>query len=90
MSGSQGQAAGDSRRGPLDIDDPRYKTLKDTQINGYSQPVLDKYQRLVEPHVESFNYFLNEGLTRICENPEETEVGYSGSGYWWAFTHIQT
>ncbi len=70
----QQQAAAPSRQGPPHTDETKYNSLKDAQIHGFDQNVLDEYQSLVEPHLESFNYFVGEGLERVTENIDPVEV----------------
>ncbi|GLC33155.1 hypothetical protein PLESTB_000364600 [Pleodorina starrii] len=90
---SQEQAARMSRQGPLDTNDPRYKLLKATQVQGYDQKVMEEHQRLVEPHVESFNYFLTEGIERVTESVEPVEVSHPQTGqsmrFWWTDLRVE-
>ncbi|EFJ43848.1 hypothetical protein VOLCADRAFT_95925 [Volvox carteri f. nagariensis] len=90
---SQGQAAGNPRQGPLNTEDPRYQRLKSTQVQGYNQPVMDEYHRLVEPHVESYNYFISEGIDHVMENLKSYEVTHPGTGrtmrMWWTDVRVE-
>ncbi len=64
-----------NNKGPLDESDERYKLLKETQVNKDAQQVPEEYQRLVEPHVASFDYFLGEGIDLVVNSLEPVEVG---------------
>lgn len=63
-----------NNKGPLDESDERYKLLKETQVNKDAQQVPEEYQRLVEPHVASFDYFLGEGIDLVVQSLEPVEV----------------
>ncbi len=41
----------------------------------HGQTVPKEYEELVEPHVESMNYFYEEGLTTVADNIKAVEVG---------------
>ena len=66
--------AEDPRRGPLDTGTERYQKLKQTQVPRDEQEVPLEYQKLVEPHVASFNYFIGEGLQNVVESLQPVEV----------------
>jgi hypothetical protein len=41
-------------------------------VQGECVPV--EYEQLVQPHVDSYNYFLGEGMQRLLESLEPIEV----------------
>ncbi|KAG2440977.1 hypothetical protein HXX76_003830 [Chlamydomonas incerta] len=72
--------AEDPRRGPLDTGTERYQKLKQTQVPRDEQEVPLEYQKLVEPHVASFNYFIGEGLQNVVESLQPVEVTHPTTG----------
>ncbi|GLI65505.1 hypothetical protein VaNZ11_009054, partial [Volvox africanus] len=84
--------AGLDRQGPLDPKDPRYVKLKDTQLTDFSAGVPEVYQRLVEPHVESFNWFITEGISRTAESLRKFQVVHPKTGetlrFWWTDVRV--
>ena len=50
------------------------------------EAVPPEFVDLVKPHVQSFDYFLGDGLTRVVELLEPIEVplhGWRQPSYWW-------
>lgn len=41
---------------------------------GRRDRVPDRYEELVEPHLDSFNFFLGPGLTEVVNNLEPVQV----------------
>ncbi|GIL75864.1 hypothetical protein Vretimale_5574 [Volvox reticuliferus] len=91
-SGAGQEVAGVDRRGPTDTKDPRYVKLKDTQLTDFCADVPEVYQRLVEPHVESYNLFITEGISRISETLQTFEVTHPSTGevlrFWWTDVRV--
>ncbi|KXZ56278.1 hypothetical protein GPECTOR_1g243 [Gonium pectorale] len=87
------RADNDPRRGPPPEDAARYQRLKRTQLNREDEEVPIEYQRLVEPHVESFNYFITEGIERIVESMTPVELTHPVTGrtirLWWSDVSVQ-
>ncbi|GFR47172.1 hypothetical protein Agub_g8865 [Astrephomene gubernaculifera] len=90
---SQGQKNVDSRQGPTDTEDPRYQRLKRTQVEGFDGPVPEEYERLVEPHVASFNYFITEGIELLAQSMEPVEIEIPSTGrtlrMWWTDLRVE-
>eukprot|EP00201_Polytomella_parva_P019467 CAMPEP_0175041304 /NCGR_PEP_ID=MMETSP0052_2-20121109/1831_1 /TAXON_ID=51329 ORGANISM="Polytomella parva, Strain SAG 63-3" /NCGR_SAMPLE_ID=MMETSP0052_2 /ASSEMBLY_ACC=CAM_ASM_000194 /LENGTH=1341 /DNA_ID=CAMNT_0016303785 /DNA_START=27 /DNA_END=4052 /DNA_ORIENTATION=+ len=42
--------------------------------------VPEEFRKLVEPHVSSFDYFLNEGMERVVDSIEPVEIEQPGTG----------
>ena len=41
---------------------------------GRKEPVLGRYEELVAPHLDSFNYFLGPGIRNVVDNLEPIQV----------------
>jgi DNA-directed RNA polymerase I subunit RPA2 len=61
--------------GPTDTSDPRYQVLKRTQVGADEKEVPAEYQRLVEPHLASFDFFVTDGLELVVDLMPTFEVG---------------
>ena len=72
------------RKGPLDPTDERFQQLKDSQLPQARLlgKVPEAYERLVEPHVASFDFFLEEGMQMVVDSLPAFEVrpGRQGVG----------